>query len=101
MGRAPGEIIAITQSHRSIPMDLDGADSSATVHDRMPVIAASKDCERWLDPANEDIADLISPPSSRGWIAYLVSRRVNDPKSDDAKLIEPEAAEHLAPPRPV
>jgi len=65
-------------------------DVSAIVHDRMPVIVQPKDYERWLDPENEDIADIISTPSSQGWIAYPVSRRVNDPKNDDAKLIEPE-----------
>jgi len=26
-----------------------------------------------------------------GWIAYPVTRRVNDPKNDDANLIDPEA----------
>ena len=29
---------------------------------------------------------------SEGWIAYPVNRRVNSPKNDDAKLIEPEPA---------
>ena len=58
----------------------------------MPVIVAPRDYERRLDPKNEAIADIISPPSSQGWIAYPVGRRVNDPKNDDAKLIEPEPA---------
>lgn len=64
---------------------------SATVHDRMPVIVQPKDYQRWLDPENEDVADIIAPPPSEGWIAYPVNRRVNGPKNDDAKLIEPEA----------
>ena len=61
---------------------------SGTIHDRMPVIVQPKDCERWLDPDNEDVADIIAPPPSDGWIAYPVNRRVNSPKNDDAKLIE-------------
>ena len=65
---------------------------SGMVHDRMPVIVQPKDYQRWLDPENEDVADIIAPPPSEGWIAYPVNRRVNSPKNDDAKLIEPEPA---------
>ena len=39
-----------------------------------------------------DVKDIISPPPSEGWIGYPVNRRVNSPKNDDAKLIEPEPA---------
>jgi putative SOS response-associated peptidase YedK len=63
---------------------------SGTVHDRMPVIVQPKDYGRWLDPENEDVADILAPPPSEGMIAYPVSRRVNSPKNDDAGLIEPE-----------
>ena len=45
-----------------------------------------------VDPENEDVADIIAPPPSEGWIAYPVSRRVNSPKTDGARLIEPEPA---------
>ena len=57
----------------------------------MPVIVQPKDYQRWLDPENEYVADILAAPPSERWIAYPVSRRVNDPKNDDAKLIEPEA----------
>ena len=67
-------------------------DVSATVHDRMPVIVQPKDYQRWLNRGNKDIADIIAPPPSAGWIAYPINRRVNGPKNDDAKLIEPEPA---------
>jgi hypothetical protein len=36
--------------------------------------------------------DAVAPPPSQGWIAYPVNRRVNTPKNDDAKLIEPDPA---------
>ena len=65
---------------------------SGQVHDRMPVIVQPQDYQRWLDPENQDIADILTTPPSEGWIAYPVSRRVNSPKNDDPKLIEPEAA---------
>jgi putative SOS response-associated peptidase YedK len=58
----------------------------------MPVIVQPKDYQRWFDPENEDVADILAAPRSERWIAYRVSRRLNDPKNDDAKLIEPEPA---------
>jgi putative SOS response-associated peptidase YedK len=60
------------------------------VHDRMPVIVQPKDYQRWLDPENGDVSDLLAPAPAEGWIAYPVNQRVNSPKKDDAKLIEPE-----------
>ena len=60
------------------------------VHDRMPVIVQPKDYQRWLDPENEDLADALATPPSDGMIAYPVSRRVNSPQNDDARLIEAE-----------
>jgi putative SOS response-associated peptidase YedK len=63
---------------------------SATVHDRMPVIVQVKDYQRWLDPENEDVADILAMPPAAGWIAYPVSRRVNSPKNDGRGLMEPD-----------
>ena len=67
-------------------------DVSAPVHDRMPVIVQPTDYERWLDPENEDVSDLLAPTPADGWIAYPLNRRVNNPKNDDVRLIEPEEA---------
>jgi putative SOS response-associated peptidase YedK len=64
---------------------------SGVVHDRMPVIVRPKDCERWLDPENQDVADILAPAPSSGMIAYPVNRRVKSSKNDHAKLIEAEA----------
>jgi putative SOS response-associated peptidase YedK len=64
---------------------------SGQVRNRMPVIVQPKDYERWLHPEKQDVADILATPPSGGWTAYPVSRRVNGPKNDDAKLIEPEA----------
>ena len=58
----------------------------------MPVIVQPEDYERWLHPENPDVADILATPFSEGWIAYPVNRRVNSPKNDDPKLIEPEPA---------
>jgi putative SOS response-associated peptidase YedK len=39
---------------------------SEQVHDRMPVIVQPKDYERWLDPENQDVADILATPPSTG-----------------------------------
>jgi len=65
---------------------------SGTVHDRMPLIVQPKDYARWLDPENEDVADLLAPYPAERMVAYAVNRRVNDPKNDDARLSEPDPA---------
>ena len=58
------------------------------VHDRMPVIIAPEHFSRWLDPASEDVADLIAPFPSEAMYYYPVSIRVNNVHNDDATLIE-------------
>jgi hypothetical protein len=45
------------------------------------VIVQPKGYQRWLDPENGNVADILAPPSSEGMIAYPVSRRVNSPKN--------------------
>jgi len=62
------------------------------IHDRMPVIVAPQDYATWLDPANQDVAALMSfvrayPPARMQ--AWPVSTRVNQPENDDAALLEP------------
>jgi putative SOS response-associated peptidase YedK len=61
----------------------------AKVHDRMPVILAPSDYERWLDTSDPDPVDLLRPYPSDAMRAYPVSPRVNSPKNDDVELIEP------------
>ena len=58
----------------------------------MPLIVQPKDYARWLDPENEEVADIFAPYPAGGMVAYPVNRGVNDPKNDEARLIEPEPA---------
>jgi putative SOS response-associated peptidase YedK len=60
----------------------------APIHDRMPVVIGPDDYERWLDPANADVADLIAPYPSDAMACYPVSLRVNAVRNDDAALLE-------------
>jgi putative SOS response-associated peptidase YedK len=61
------------------------------IHDRMPVIVAPQDYAHWLDPANQDVADLMSfvrPYAAQRMQAWPVSPRVNQPENDEPALLE-------------
>lgn len=60
----------------------------APAHDRMPMIVAPDDYDRWLDPAHADVGDLIVPYASAAMASYPISPRVNNVRHDDATLIE-------------
>ena len=64
----------------------------APVHDRMPVILAEGDCERWLDPAAADGRALLRPCPAEWLEAYEVGPRVNSPANDDPECVTPLAA---------
>ena len=62
------------------------------IHDRMPVILSEDAYERWLDPSTQNAAafqPLLKPYNSEAMKVYPVSTRMNDPKNDDEKCIEP------------
>jgi putative SOS response-associated peptidase YedK len=58
------------------------------LHDRMPVIVALNDYERWLDVATTDVTDLFTPFPASAMTWYPVSTRVNAVRNDDASLLE-------------
>lgn len=62
------------------------------VHHRMPVILKDKDEENWLNPENDDfmkLYKLLKPYPAKDMGLHAVSRRVNNPRNDDPKLVEP------------
>jgi putative SOS response-associated peptidase YedK len=62
------------------------------IHDRMPVILAVEDYDRWLDPKIVDAARLQSflKPCPSKWLqAYPVSQAVNNSRNEGAELIKP------------
>lgn len=62
------------------------------IHDRMPVILAPADYDRWLDPAvgdSEELAALLRPYPSDQMTAYAVSPLVNSPANDEPGCVEP------------
>lgn len=61
------------------------------LHDRMPVILAPDELDRWLDPATdnpEHLEDLLDPYDDDVLEAYAVSRAVGNPSIDRPDLIE-------------
>jgi putative SOS response-associated peptidase YedK len=67
------------------------------VHDRMPLIIPREQHARWLDPAFDDVADLIVPYPSDAMAYFPVSSRVNNVRHDDASLIVPVAERDRTP----
>ncbi len=62
----------------------------ARLHDRMPVIVPEQDWELWLDPdrAQASVESVLQPYAGDDLEAYPVHSSVNNPKRDDATLIE-------------
>ena len=60
----------------------------APVHVRMPLIIPPENYARWLDPSEQDVADLVVPFSAERMTHYAVSTRVNNVRHDDAAIIE-------------
>lgn len=62
----------------------------APIHDRMPVIVAPEDFDRWLDPAvsTDGVADLLRPFPAEEMQANPVGTRVNNPANDDPACAE-------------
>jgi putative SOS response-associated peptidase YedK len=64
------------------------------VHDRQPLALERDVWDRWLDRGLTDI-DAIAPmlaPSAPELVVYPVTARVNDPRNDDAAVLEPDAS---------
>jgi putative SOS response-associated peptidase YedK len=56
---------------------------------RMPAILREEDQATWLEGTTESARAVLAPYRSEFMVAYPVSRRVNSPKNNDEKLIEP------------
>lgn len=59
------------------------------IHDRMPVIVAPANAERWLDRDERDVPDILAPYPAEEMTAYPVGPGVNSAKNDYPALIEP------------
>jgi putative SOS response-associated peptidase YedK len=66
----------------------DANDLVADVHDRMPVILAPRDYDRWLSE-EPDPRDLMRPHPAEPMRMWPISTRVNKPENDDPSIVEP------------
>ncbi|MBI5652481.1 MAG: SOS response-associated peptidase [Chloroflexi bacterium] len=63
-----------------------------TIHDRMPVILPKSAYASWLDPANQNLDELIAllqPYPADAMLAYPVSTLVNSPRHNSPECIQP------------
>jgi putative SOS response-associated peptidase YedK len=63
-----------------------------TIHTRMPVILPKSAYSSWLDPANQNLAELIAllePYPADAMLAYPVSMLVNSPRNNSPECIQP------------
>ena len=61
-----------------------------TFHHRMAVILKPEDEGEWIDPENSvnEVLRLLKPYPAEGMEAYMVSRAINSPSTDNEALIE-------------
>jgi len=62
------------------------------LHHRMPVFLNEEAFDRWLDPAfrnTEQLKGLLAPIADDYLTMKPVSKRVNNPRNDDAQCVEP------------
>jgi putative SOS response-associated peptidase YedK len=63
----------------------------APIHDRMPVIIRPEDYNAWTDPSTQvgDVGSMVAPFATGQMRAWEISLLVNDPKTDDVKILAP------------
>ncbi|MFB6309712.1 MAG: SOS response-associated peptidase [Salinirussus sp.] len=66
----------------------DANDVVAEIHDRMPVILAPEQEERWLTAEPDDARTFLVPAPDDALSMYPVSRSVNDPSNDSPDVVE-------------
>ena len=60
----------------------------AEIHNRMPVIIAPENYDRWLSPIEPDPRDLLAPYPSEPIVIWPISMRVNAPRNDSEDMLE-------------
>jgi putative SOS response-associated peptidase YedK len=68
------------------------SESMRDIHHRMPAILKPPVYESWLDPENQDTAELnriLQNEIVTELVSYPVSQQVNSPRNNDASCIEP------------
>ncbi len=92
--RAPDQTWVISFSIITCP----ASSLVSPLHDRMPVVVAPEDFERWLarEPVEPDaLADILVPAEPPGWTAEPVGEWVNRPDHEGPECIESRPVQGL------
>jgi putative SOS response-associated peptidase YedK len=85
----PGSLAALPLLSCTI-VTTDAVGELAEIHDRMPLVVAERNWDRWLDPdAPPDAELLASPPDVHGIRMREISTLVNSVRNNGPELIEP------------
>jgi putative SOS response-associated peptidase YedK len=79
----------------AVILTTDANEMIAPIHDRMPVVIASDDFDRWLDARQyppDAVADLLRPPPADLFEAVAVGPAVNSAENDNPSLQAPATA---------
>ena len=68
----------------------EATDEIGRIHDRMPMIVASRDWDAWLDPA-VPAGHVLVPATAGELVAYPVSTAVNNVRNNGPDLVAPVA----------
>jgi putative SOS response-associated peptidase YedK len=85
-GTAVESVVHITMPANELMKSIHNAGSNPH---RMPAILRKEDQEAWLAGSADDARAVLKQYDAGLMVAYEVSTRVNTPKTNDAKLIEP------------
>jgi SOS response associated peptidase (SRAP) len=88
-GELPGHgQIDVEEKSGLQPWMVNGAALVTDIHDRIPVILAPADYDRWLGE-EPDLRDLMKPYSAEPMRMWPISTRVNKPENNDPSIVEP------------
>ena len=62
---------------------------AARVHERMPVVIAASELDRWLGGAPAEAARALAPAPEDALVATRVSKHVNSVRNDDPGCVRP------------
>jgi len=63
------------------------------IHNRMPVVIEPEDWSRWFGEIEGDPKALLHPPADGVLKCWPISARINLPRNNDTKLLDPVKAE--------
>jgi putative SOS response-associated peptidase YedK len=82
-------VVHVTMPGNELMREIHNAGSNPY---RMPAILRKEDREAWLTGTIDAARSVLKPYPSELMVAYQVSPRVNSPRNNDERLLEPAQA---------